>query len=126
MLSGPKLARLQRQFEDEYLSDNDPDNLQNHEQGLATQKTFQRKVNSLFSTIERMGNPDFPELVMLDNHNCVYKSVAHFLYTLEDKQQYQDFVTKVLQNCTSSIHDPIKRNSLALFTRPQVKATFKQ
>ena len=134
MLSGPELARIQRQFEDEYLPNTDPDslmNFQNHEQGLATQKTYQKQVNSLFNTIERMGNPfldDFPELVMLDSRNCVDKSVANSLYTLEatGKQQYQDFVANVLENCTSSIHNPIKRNSLALFKRPQVKATSKQ
>ena len=122
MLSGPELARLQRQIEDEYLSDNDPDNprnFQNHEQGLAMQKTFQKQVNSLFSSIGRMGNPfvdDFPELVMLDNHNCVDESVTLALYALEDtgKQQYQDFITKVLENCASYMYAPFKRNSLAL------------
>ena len=60
MLSGLELARIQRQFEDKYFSDNNPDNprnFRNHEQGLATQKTFQKQVNTLFSAIERMGNP---------------------------------------------------------------------
>ena len=45
MLSGPELSRLRKQFESQYFSDNDPDNPQNflnHEQGLSTQKTFQR------------------------------------------------------------------------------------
>ena len=49
MLSGPELARIQRQFEDEYLPDTDPEslmNFQNHEQGLATQKTYQKQVKS--------------------------------------------------------------------------------
>ena len=116
------------------FSDNDPENprnFRNHEQDLATQKTFQKQVNALFCTTERMGNPfldDFPELVMLDNRNCVDKSVALSLYTLEEtgKQQYQDFVAYVLGNCNTSIHNPIKRNSLALFKRPQIKATSKQ
>jgi len=77
----------------------------------------------LFCTIERMGDPfldDFPELVMLDKRNCV---VALSLYSLEEtgKQQYQDYVVNVLENCTTSIHNPIKRNSLALFKRPQIK-----
>jgi len=134
MLSGPELARPQRQFEEEYFPDTDPDNLrnfQNYEQGLATQKTFQKQVNSLFKTYEKMGNPlldDFPELVTLNSHNCVDESVAFSLYTLEDTgiKQYQDFVTKVLKDHTVSIHEPIKRNSLALFKRPQVKATSKQ
>jgi len=78
-----------------------------------------------------MGNPfldDFPELITLDSRNCVDESVAFSLYTLEDTgiKQYQDFVTKVLEDHTVSIHKPIKRNSLALFKRPQVKATSKQ
>jgi len=72
-----------------------------------------------------MGNPfldDFPELVMLDNGNCVDKSVALSLCILEEtgKQQYQDFVANVLENCTTSIHNPIKGNSLAVFKRPQI------
>ena len=60
MLSGPELSRLRKQFESEYFSDNDPDNSQNflnHEQGLSTQKTFQRQVTSLCSIIKKMGNP---------------------------------------------------------------------
>ena len=78
-----------------------------------------------------MGNPfldDFPELVMLDNRNCADESVKLFLCTLEEtgKQQYQDFLANMLVNCTTSIHNPIKRNSLTLFKRPQIKATSKQ
>ena len=67
MLSGPELARLQRQFEEEYLPNNDtedPKNFQNHEQGVAAQKTFQKQVDRLFKTFTRMGNPfmdSFPD-----------------------------------------------------------------
>ena len=53
MLSGPELVRLQKQFEEEYFPDDDPENpgyFQNHEQGLATQKAFQKQVSSLFKT----------------------------------------------------------------------------
>ena len=78
-----------------------------------------------------MSNPfldDFSKLLMLDNRNWVDESVKLSLYTLEEtgKQQYQDFVANVLENCTTSIHNPNKRNSLALFKRPQIKATSKQ
>ena len=58
MLSGPELVRLQQQFEDEYLFDNDPDNprnFQNHEQGLAAQKTFQQQVHSFYKTFKKNG-----------------------------------------------------------------------
>ena len=134
MLSGPELARLQRQFEEEYLPETNPDNprnFQNYEQGGAAQKTFQKQVNSLFKTMERMGNPfldDCEELVTLDSRNCADESVRLALYNLEDTgiKQYQDFVTNVLENCTTSIHEPIKRYSLALFKRPQIKTTSKQ
>ena len=89
------------------------------------------QVTSLFKTFERMGNPfldNFPELVTLNSRNCVDESVALALYTLEDTgiKQYQDYVTKVLEDRTISIHEPIKRNSLPLFKRPQVKAKSKQ
>ena len=53
MLSGPELVRLQKQFEEKYFPDDDPENprlFQNHEQGLATQKAFQKQVSSLFKT----------------------------------------------------------------------------
>ena len=75
-----------------------------------------------------MGNPfldDFPELVKLDSRNCADKSVVTALYTLEktgiDHLQYRDFVKNVLKDCTRPIQNPIKKNSLALFKRPQPK-----
>ena len=91
MLSGPELARLQKQFEEQYMYGADPEhprNFQNHEQGLSAQKTFQKQVNSLFNTfINKIGNPfldDFRELVTLDNRNCVDDSVTAALRALED------------------------------------------
>ena len=55
MLSGPELARLQSQFEADYLPVNesdDPKYLQNHENGFATQKLFHKQVSSLYSVIK--------------------------------------------------------------------------
>ena len=59
----------------------------------------------------------------LDSRNCVDKSVVHTVRSLEEtgKKQYNDFVKKVLLERTTSIHDPIKRNSLALFKTSQSK-----
>ena len=37
------------------------------------------------------------------------------------KKQYKDFVKKVFLERTTSIHDPIKRNSLVLFKTLQLK-----
>ena len=60
MLSGPELARLQSQFEAEYLpisESDDPKYLQNHENGFAIQKLLHKQVFSLHSAITNMGNP---------------------------------------------------------------------
>ena len=78
-----------------------------------------------------MGNPfldDFPDLVTLDSRNCADESVVAALHTLVDtgKKQYQDFVKNVIDVRSHSIHDPMKRNSLALFKNPRHKTTSKQ
>ena len=78
-----------------------------------------------------MGNPfldDFPDLLTLDSRNCTDKSVEVTVRTMEyvGRNQYQDFVQNVLVSRTHSIHDPIKRNSLALFKRNKYKATSKE
>ena len=78
-----------------------------------------------------MGNPfldDFPDLVTLDSRNCADESVVAALHTLVDtgKKQYQDFVKNVIDVRSHSNHDPIKRNSLALFKNPRHKTTSKQ
>lgn len=78
-----------------------------------------------------MGNPfsnDFPELITLDSNNCLPESVSSDRYRMEDegKKQYDTYVKTVLENRTASIHDRIKKNSFALFKRPNYKATSKQ
>ena len=106
MLSGPEMARLLKEFEEEYLADDDKEdltNLQHHEQGHSTQKKFQQHVVSLSETMKQMGNPfldDFEELVTLDSRNCVDKSVVHTVRSLEEtgKKQYKDFVKKIFSS----------------------------
>ena len=75
-----------------------------------------------------IGNPlwhDFPELVTPDSHNCAEESVVAALRVLEDtgKKQYQDFLKNVLEDRICPINDPIKRNNLDLFSKPQPKAS---
>jgi len=71
-----------------------------------------------------MGNPfldDFAELVTLDSRNCMDELAVHTLCTLEDRgtKQYQEFVKNVLVECSISIHDPIKKNSMSIFKQAQ-------
>ena len=82
MLSGPELARLQKQFEHQYLPIDDEENPRyflNHQGGYAAQRSFHKQVHSLYSTIKKMDNPfldNFSELVTLDNRNCIDESVV--------------------------------------------------
>ncbi|KAG7161583.1 hypothetical protein Hamer_G014144 [Homarus americanus] len=60
VVSGPEPSRLIKQFEGDYLPDDDPGSPQNfkhHVQGLSSQMTFKMKVNSLSNTMRKMGNP---------------------------------------------------------------------
>lgn len=88
----------------------------------STQATFQKQVINLTDTINRMGNPlldDFQDLVNLENRNCLDESAVTDLNVLETtgKEQYKQFVTTVFEDRSQSIHEPIKKNSFALFKR---------
>ena len=106
MLSGPELSRLQKQLEREFFSDDDPDNpqnFQNHEQGVSTQTMFHRQVGSLCNTIRNMRNPflaDFLDLVSVDSRDCADESVIVGLHSLKDtgKSQYQPLSKMCLKN----------------------------
>ena len=123
------MTRLQNQFETEYLLVDDPEDpqyFQHHQSGHAAQKSFHKQVRRLFSTINNMGNPfldDFPELVILDSRNYIDESGVNALRTLESigKMQYQEHVKCVLEECSISIHDPIKKNSVAIFKQSRHK-----
>lgn len=60
MVSVPEMSRVLREFETTYLKKDDAENEAryfHHEQGMSTQKTFQRKVNDLTEMITQMENP---------------------------------------------------------------------
>lgn len=133
MLSGPEIARIVKQFDDEYIYDNDPDDPQNchHEAGRASQQTFQRQVKSLTNVVRTMGNPfqdDFPELIKLDTRDCVNSGVSETLRSFEEtgKQQYKDYKKAVIAEGSKCIDDTIKKNNLPLFKKPIPKQTSKQ
>ena len=78
-----------------------------------------------------MGNPfldDSNELLTLDTRNVLDKSVINTVQTIYKlgKEQYAKYHKDVIIDCTCSIHDPIKKNSLPLFSCPQPKTKGKQ
>ena len=70
-----------------------------------------------------MGNPFLdvtPELLALDTRNVIDESVVKTVRTVETvgKEQYKAYHDSVIKDRTSSIHEPIKKNSLPLFKHP--------
>ena len=129
MLSGAEQARILREFEDSF-----PDESKvrcHHEEGLSTQQTFRKQVAELSKTISDLGNPfvnDYPELLRLDTSDVMNESVANTVRTVEllGRNQYEEYRQSVLVDCTRSIHDPIKKNSLPTFKCPTRKDKTKQ
>lgn len=78
-----------------------------------------------------MSNPfldDGTELLTLDTRNVVDESVVNTIRTIEGvgKIQFDNYYKAVITDRTKSIHEPIKKNSLALFRSPLPKAKSKQ
>jgi hypothetical protein len=130
MVAGPEMARRLKEFEVSFFTE-DQEEAFHHQEGLATQKTFQKHVNSFCETVTSIGNPfqdDCEELVTFDSRNCLDESVASSVRQIEaqGKKQYQEYVSNVLVNQTAKIQDTIKRNSFPLPKNPQRKTKPKQ
>lgn len=129
MLAGPEQARLLTEFESQY-SPEVSDKYSHHEEGLSTQRTFKQQVLALAEIIKDMGNPfldDTPELLSLDKRHVVDECVADSVRSIEalGQEKFKEYQESVILNCTKSIHDPIEKNSLALFKRPKPKSKTK-
>ena len=130
MIAGPEQARLLKEFEQQYISEED-NKQQHHEEGMSTQKTFKEQALALVHIISGMSNPfldDTPELLMLDTGNVIDESLVKTVRTIESvgRDQYSKYHKTVISDRTRSIHDPIKKNSLPLFRCPTHKTKTKQ
>jgi len=130
MVAGPEQARLLSEFETQFMDEDNNSWSKQHEQSLSTQALFRKHTNNLYETITKMGNPfedDCPELIALDSRNCASENVVTTVQIIKDigSTQYQKYVKDVILSRTISIHQPIKRNSLALFKRQSLKAPSK-
>lgn len=73
--------------------------------------------------MEEMGNPFLEEskdLLRLDTRDIVDESVASSICQAEEtgKKQFQDFVINRLNEGSTPLAEPIKKNKLLLFIRP--------
>ncbi len=126
LICGPELARCISEFESEIEHASYSSSQLHHEEGLTAQTNFKQQVNSLVDVISTFGNPfedGCPELVVLNTRACANDSVAETVKRVKDlgREQYLKYKNEVLINRTGSIHDTIKRNSLALFRSPEPK-----
>lgn len=99
---------------------------QHHEQTKHAQMAFARDVKALTEAIEDMGNLFCEKSSVdheLDTKDLADAAVIDTVNQIEKlgQDQYDTYVNECLVNQTKAIKDPIKRNKLALFTRPQVQ-----
>ena len=85
---------------------------------------------NLSDAVSRTDNPlldDFSELVTLDSRDCADTIVAESVKTLDKlgKEQYQKYVKDVIKDRTRSIHNPIVKNNLPLFSKNHKKEVSK-
>lgn len=90
------------------------------------QEVFRKQVKSLTEAISEMGNSfieDSSELLALGTGNCANKDVVSKVRTIEALgiSQYQKHVKDVILDRSTSIHKPIKRNSVAIWKRLKSK-----
>ena len=136
MVSGPEMSRIIKDFElsqelirnipkqEEQEEQEGQDDLRHHEQIKGVQNTFWKQVNAVCSTIEEMGNPfadQTGDLFVLDTRDIADSKVVETVRTVEQlgKDQYQQFVTKRLQERTTPLFDTIRKNKLSLFNSPR-------
>ena len=115
MTCGPELARCISEFECPAWSDeNNTQLFPHHEEGLATQLSFKKQVQSLIDTVTGFGNPfedDCSELLILNTRACTDDSVIETVRSVETlgKAQYQQYKKEVITERTKSIHNSIRR-----------------
>ena len=130
LLVGPEQARMIEELEKQFLNEIGGTYL-HHDEGPSTQKSFHSHVLSLIETISGMGNPFLEhsqELIALDTAIIMDESVVETVRTIESlgKEQFKSFYKDVLLDCTTSIHNAIKKNNLSLFKCPKPKSKSKQ
>ena len=128
MVSGPAIARVVNEFEDDInvASSNDVKTKHHEEQRSFQVKSF-KDVKALVASIEDLGNPfmeESEELLVLDTKEIANLEALKTLREIETigKQQSDTFLKECLVERKKSLYDPIKKNKLHLFSTPAPKS----
>jgi len=97
-----------------------------HEEGFSAQKSFKEQTNNLIHVFEEFESSfldDNNELFTLDTRNTLDEAVISTVQNIQKigRDQYVQYCKDVIIERTRSIYDPIKKNSLSLFSCPQPK-----
>ena len=118
MLGGPEMMRLTTEFEGSLGAKRKGDNTRHHEQTKSSQVLFAQHVQSLVGVFEEMGNPFLEEkndLLKLDTRDIIAQAERI------GQQQYELYVHDRLLQRSVTVMEPIKKNKLALFSRPPTR-----
>ena len=90
------------------------------------QKTFAQNVEDLAKAIEEMGSPfteNSNDLLVLDSRDLADPAIIDSVRKIEKlgQEQYDIYVGERLVNQTKSVWESIKKNNLALFSRPPIR-----
>ena len=129
MISGPEVARLIAEFEASTDTGEEmkPGSTKHHEEAKSTQLSFAKDVRSLISVIDDMGNPftdESGDLLAFETYDLADASVVKPVEEVEifRQEQFETFVKeRFSKEKTKNMHDPIKKNKLALFRSPRQK-----
>ena len=125
MVSGPEMARVIEEFEASTEKRKCLD-FRHHEEAKHVQKKFTQNVEDLAKAIEEMGNPfteNSNDLLVLDSRDLADPAIIDSVRKIEKlgQEQYDIYVGERLVNQTESVWEPIKKNNLALFSRPPIR-----
>ena len=125
MVSGPEMARVIEEFEASTEKRKCLD-FRHHEEAKHVQKKFTQNVEDLAKAIEEMGNPfteNSNDLLVLDSRDLADPAIIDSVRKIEKlgQEQYDIYVGERLVNQTKSVWEPIKKNNLALFSRPPIR-----
>ena len=98
-----------------------------YDQQPAVQVAFLKDVRALVTVFEEMGNPFLErsqDLLVIDTMDIMDAQVAETVRRIETlgEEQYTEYVTERLEECTTPITQTIPKSKLPLFSRPPVKS----
>ncbi|XP_041473700.1 uncharacterized protein LOC121422610 [Lytechinus variegatus] len=134
MVAGPEIARMTAEFEVQTEREHrgaSNRRHRHHDQTPGVQVSFMKEVRALTKVFQEMGNPFLEEtqdLMVLDTGDIMETTVTETVRKVESlgEEQYAKFVEERLELCTRPVTEPLKKNRLLLFSRPEPKTRSKQ